>query len=996
MTRLPLTAAQTRLWLEQRVDRTRAADRLTLAWEIQGDVDTRALRHAIEIVASRHDALRVSLDPGEPFQLVGESRLESSIEDHRLTLRLPRECCDERSLALLGEELSEAYAGRALPPAAPYRIEVLSYDESSIDAWCPPTRIAPEFVSEDFDSAAVEVRPLPAELRGDRARLLAAFRTLVRRHSGDERIVIGVPPPLDAATPFGCFEPLLPMSSDDARLQDHATIPFGRLLEILRPERVAGQHPLFEITFAPAGQRALRLGEARLTPIALAPPRARFDLELRVGESAVLTYRSAFWPRAWAREFLEQYETALRQTPTGTAGRGAWPGLRHASRLRRGFLQRAFPEVGAAENEPAEGRHEGTVGRADWPSLRHAGRVSAVENEPAENHEGGSVSQHRRLGRALVPEDALVITPHEARIRIARALRPVPLPDVRAIVFSGEPATDALVTRWRSLFPSDAPIFTMYENACAYEVATPPLRGPQPIGRPLPGVDVRVVGRDGEECAVGEIGALVIRGASTGDRARIRSDGAIELRGRTDRAVWIGGALVDPDVVERAIGTSVVVEDGVDGERRLVAYVADSSDVVARELPSLVIRTKTPAGATFVAPRDPIELQLARMWEQVLSREPIDVSDRGPIGAVDRGPVGITDRELIGVSKREPMSVIAREPIGVSDDFFACGGDSLLAVEMLARVARELGVALEPTALLPDATIEHLAHVIRHARPAESGPLITIQRGTRGRPLICVHPSGGSILCYVDLARLLGRDHPVLGLKGPDPRSNDAPPQQAHDIAARYVEAVRRTPGPYVLAGYSFGGLIAYEMAQQLGDDAALVVLLDTRFPRAYGPEDRNPVVDLGELLERFDLESADISESHEHALFRDLTDLAARYIGKRRRGLSSIQEFCRLYRLMPAADDVSYHDLRRFLRNLRANLRTLRHYTPLPGRTPIVLFTATRTVDDRESDHARNTSLWQTVAPDLEIQRIDAHHFNILAPPSVEIVAERLKELLA
>ncbi|HUR80961.1 MAG TPA: alpha/beta fold hydrolase [Thermoanaerobaculia bacterium] len=537
------------------------------------------------------------------------------------------------------------------------------------------------------------------------------------------------------------------------------------------------------------------------------------------------------------------------------------------------------------------------------------------------------------------PPNSLTLTAHEARRRIARALRPKPLSGVSAVVFTGEPVTDGLIARWRNFFPSDAPLFTTYLDACAYRIADPPLPGTQPIGRPLTGVDVRVVAANGEDCAMGEIGALVIRGEKTGDLARVRDDGNIELCGRTDRRAWIGGELVDLEAIERERGQAVVVETGIDGEPR--------------------VRVAKPAPErSFVTPRDPVELQLARIWETLLERE----------------------------------------GIGVTDDFFALGADSIMAVDLLARVQSEFGVALEPSALLPDATIEHLARLLRHhARTRDASPLVTIQRGN-GRPLVCIHPSGGSILCYVELARLLGSDRAVVGLKGPDPRSSDAPLQHAPEMAARYIDALRAAHphGPYLLAGYSFGGLIAYEMAQQLGDEASHVALLDTRFPRAYGPEDRNPVVDLGEVLERHDLDSPQVEEAHEHALWRELIELTGRYIPQEKRRLSSVQEFCRLYRLMPAADDVGYHDLRRFLRNLRANFRTMRHYVPAPANTRVTLFAATRTVEDRESDHLRNASLWSGVAPGLDVHRIEATHFNLLTPPSVQTLAASLRELLA
>jgi thioesterase domain-containing protein/non-ribosomal peptide synthetase component F len=582
----------------------------------------------------------------------------------------------------------------------------------------------------------------------------------------------------------------------------------------------------------------------------------------------------------------------------------------------------------------------------------------------------------------------LLVQPAAAQIRISRMLRPETMPRLRFAIFSGDALSDALVQSWRRNMRGAARIINMYEGVCAGEVAEPPLPGAQPIGHTLAGLEsqLALLTKSGRRCGPGERGLLHVRGRAR-DVARMRSDGLLEVLEPHARTVNIAGKRVQPGEIERALRlmpliaeAHVTTRGGMAGERMLVAQLVpfpdatlDAAAITAElsaqfppsMLPSLVLNqpVSLKRDEHFLAPRDPLELQLARIWEELLTLP----------------------------------------SLGVRDDFFERGGDSLLAVEMLARVAKELGTSLDANVLLPDATIERLAAMLRQPSH-DASPLVIIQRGSSPLPLVCVHPSGGSILCYVDLARALGARQTVPGLRGSDVRRSGLAPPDIASMAATYAEALQTfTDGrPIALAGYSFGGLVAMELARRLDDRVQFVALLDTRFPREYGPADRNPVVDLGEVLEHHDLDDDTIDETAEHELWRELMELSARYLPKsgssaRRRGsFSAVQEFCRIYRLMPAAGELGYRDLRRFLRNLRANFRAMRAHQPLVSDAPVLLVAATQTIDGETSDHVRNAALWRSVASRLEVETIDANHFNLLAAPAVDRVASILQSWLA
>ncbi|MCP4657549.1 MAG: alpha/beta fold hydrolase, partial [bacterium] len=207
--------------------------------------------------------------------------------------------------------------------------------------------------------------------------------------------------------------------------------------------------------------------------------------------------------------------------------------------------------------------------------------------------------------------------------------------------------------------------------------------------------------------------------------------------------------------------------------------------------------------AAAAAPRDGLEIALVGIWEELL-----DV-----------------------------------RPIGVRDNFFELGGHSLAAVRLLAVIVERLGRELPLTALFRAATIEGLAGRLRQQTSAPASCLVPLQLGVRGKrpPLFCVHPAGGNVFAFLPLARELGPEQPFYALQSRGLEDDAEPFAEVGEMAAHYLEEVRAVDpeGPYHLAGWSFGGLVAFEMARQLeqaGCKVARVVLLDTGAPAAGAP----------------------------------------------------------------------------------------------------------------------------------------------------------------
>lgn len=226
--------------------------------------------------------------------------------------------------------------------------------------------------------------------------------------------------------------------------------------------------------------------------------------------------------------------------------------------------------------------------------------------------------------------------------------------------------------------------------------------------------------------------------------------------------------------------------------------------------------------AEFVEPRNDVEEQLVAMWQ-----------------------------ELLGIDR-----------IGVRDNFFDLGGHSLIAVRLFAQVKRTFSVDFPISVLVEAPTVEAVAGLVAAARPEsevtdtdgdDDGSTIAPVRprfahlvpmhpgdGTADTPFFLVAGMYGNVLNLRHLAHQIGTDRPFYGLQARGLYGDDAPHETFEEMATDYLAEVRtiQPHGPYLLGGFSGGGLSALEMAQQLraaGEEVALLVMLDTALPRVEG-----------------------------------------------------------------------------------------------------------------------------------------------------------------
>ncbi|WP_018567241.1 AMP-binding protein [Streptomyces sp. PsTaAH-124] len=466
---------------------------------------------------------------------------------------------------------------------------------------------------------------------------------------------------------------------------------------------------------------------------------------------------------------------------------------------------------------------------------------------------------------------------------------------LRLICLAGEPLTGELVTRLRTgLRGCRAEIVNFYGPTETMMIKTflrvpeRPGAGVLPVGGPLPGAQVAVLGRDGRPCLPYERGEIVLRTPyrarylsgepggfrpnsfcrepdpddllfRTGDTAVVGADGAIVPTGRRDSVVKVNGVRADPAEVAAALAThpevtGCHVEPHRDADRvSLVAYVVRVPDA----------RVSTEALRAHAAGRLPAALLPALVLF-------VDALPLLPNGKPDRdallGGAAGTPRAAAPAGRAEPRTpeearllrvwrdVLGRPETGVTDDFFAVGGHSLLATVLITRIRKEFGVAVSLRDLLAAPRVDRLAPVLAalgaegpegnagtggaaegsgsdgHGGGAtgDQGPLLLLREGPAAEsPLFLVHPMGGDVVCYRPLVRALPPGPAVHAFRAPALDGGPVP-RDLRELAARYLHELRRVrpSGPYRLGGWSFGGAVAAEMARQLSFDGERTELL--------------------------------------------------------------------------------------------------------------------------------------------------------------------------
>jgi amino acid adenylation domain-containing protein len=451
-------------------------------------------------------------------------------------------------------------------------------------------------------------------------------------------------------------------------------------------------------------------------------------------------------------------------------------------------------------------------------------------------------------------------------------------PSLRIVRVGGEAVLWSDVERLRHWLPADCRIQLGYSSTEApimqwFVPKDFPQEGSRvPLGYPLSGNALAIVDEDGTVVAPGEVGELVVRSPyvalgrwvdgrcsgedfptdpndpacrilRTGDLVRLRSDGLIDLVGRTDRQIKIRGQRVEPGELEAQLRLQPGVRDAAVLPRQvgrnwwLIAYVVsdDRSDDVATRLKNDVRRL-------LPAPFQPQRIHLIEAIPRLASAK-LDMKALQSLDeefqriettqlpqSIGEAPRGKTELAVAEIWKR----VLELDAVDRNADFFDLGGDSLMTLNLMFEIEDVLGVDLPVTMIYQTPTIASLSAALDARTKHEFAPLILVRKGTEGAPLFIVHGVGGNVMELVGVGRQIVSAGPVYAIQAKGLDGQAEPYRSITDMADYYLTSIREVfpEGPYHLAGYSSGGLIALEMAQMLrrsGESAASLTLIDTQ-----------------------------------------------------------------------------------------------------------------------------------------------------------------------
>ena len=569
---------------------------------------------------------------------------------------------------------------------------------------------------------------------------------------------------------------------------------------------------------------------------------------------------------------------------------------------------------------------------------------------------------------------------------------------------------------------------------CCYRVMPDYSATSVPVGRPISNARVYII-NGMQPVSVGERGELYVSGAGlgrgyhnrpeltaeqflpdpygpwpggrlyrTGDAARYLNNGLIQFLGRVDDQLKISGYRIEPGEIESALlehpdvtAALVMALEDTPGDKRLVAYLVANQE----HIPNF----------------DELRIHLRERVPEYMVPSVFVYIDEMPLtlhGKIDKAALPAPQQSISRVGGREyvaPRSGLQQQlvdiweelfkfhPIGVTDNFFELGGHSLQMIMLIARVEERLGKRVTMAELFNDPTIDHLSELIGHGKEnLLQSLLVPLQTEGTKLKLFGPHASAGHVWCYKELVQHLGEDQPFLGVQARQPESSLVYHTQIEEMASDYIEAIRSVQphGPYMLAGWSMGGVIAFEMAQQFqaqGEEIAMLTLMD-----ASASDGKVEEFGWGELLSIFAVDLG-LNLKNQTATVEEIQTLPPMA------QLRQVWKEAKLAGVVPS--DMTLVEFRRMFDTFKINANTVSSYKAQEFRGRITLFVPEEDIDQQIFSHnkrrlkwkAANAELygpmkgWDKVATEgVDLVVVPGDHFTMMREPHVEVLAEQLR----
>ena len=539
------------------------------------------------------------------------------------------------------------------------------------------------------------------------------------------------------------------------------------------------------------------------------------------------------------------------------------------------------------------------------------------------------------------------------------------------------------------------------------------------IGKPIANVQVYLLDKRDELVAPGAVGEIIIGGDGvtlgywrrreltsknfvanpfaknkkqvlyrTGDLGKLLPNGEIQCLGRIDQQVKIRGHRIEPGEIEQAL---VALP-----EIRAAAVLAHADRLIA--FTALV----EPAGFTE---------EKITSWRKRLSEElPSQLIPHEFISmhALPKTPNGKTDRKaLIELatlkvhtrSHTGPRTVeekvvaeiwqacLELDPIDIFSNFFELGGHSITAVRVMTKLEERTGKRLPLAALMEYPTIEQFALLLKKDMGGVgSDYLVPIKPNGNKTPLYMVHGAGLNVLVFNELAHGMSIDQPVFGIQASDLLSDLTQQITVEELASNYVRAIlaKDPKGPYALAGYSFGGFIAYEMARQFtqeGKKVKALALLDTYVELPLFQSNL-----LRKRLARLKYEATRLSH-----LVMDMCRSWSNFtyhLDRKRRWLLEKRRYAKEESAQELAEWHAYQRMEKKVNEI------MKHYQITPQPVKIDLF---RVSENTKFMHDDEYLGWKNLALNgIQVHPVPGDHLQMLSSSNAKVIAKKLEAVLA